>query len=278
MPKVSINLCCYNGEQYLEEALQSIFLQTYKEWELVVVNDGSIDSTERIIARHSDAGWPIVYHSQKNAGLGTARNKAFQLSTGEYLAFIDQDDVWLPQKLEKQVAAFEMDRSLALVYSDTYYINQDGKKLGTAFKRSPPPKGDPFIGLLTRRNFMPCLTVVVKRQTVQDVGGFNETLKYSEDYDLFLKIAFKYKVSCIPEPLARNRLHAGNLGGTGSVAMMKEALQVFRGNVGRVDLLSSADLWRIRKRFASLWCKLIYLYLQEGDLQGLLRYVLGREV
>ena len=141
-PKVSINLCCYNGEKYLEETLQSIFLQTYTDWELVVVNDGSTDSTERIIKSHKAAGKPIVYHYQENAGLGSARNKALQLSSGSYIALIDQDDIWLSEKLEKQVRAFEVDRLLGLVYSDTYYIDQDGKELGTAFKRSPPPEGD----------------------------------------------------------------------------------------------------------------------------------------
>ncbi len=110
-PKVSINLCCYNGEKYLEETLQSIFLQKYKNWELVVVNDGSTDSTERIIRRHEAAGLPIVYHYQKNAGLGSARNKALQLSSGSYIALIDQDDIWLPEKPEKQVRDFEVERS-----------------------------------------------------------------------------------------------------------------------------------------------------------------------
>src|SRR5207249_8047170 len=110
-PKVSINLCCYNGEQFLEETLQSIFLQTYKEWELVVVNDGSTDSTERIIKSYTAAGKPIVYHYQENAGLGSARNKALQLSSGRYSALIDHDDTWLSEELENQVRASEVDRS-----------------------------------------------------------------------------------------------------------------------------------------------------------------------
>src|ERR671930_69372 len=115
--KVSINLCCYNGEKYLEETLQSIFHQTYKDWELVVVDDGSIDTTERIIKSHMAAGKLIMYHYQENAGLGSARNKALQLSRGSYIALIDQDDIWLPEKLEKQVRAFELDRALGRVYA-----------------------------------------------------------------------------------------------------------------------------------------------------------------
>lgn len=276
-PTVSVNLCCYNGEKFLEEALQSIFLQTYKDWELVVVNDGSTDSTEQIIQRHRNSGRPIVYHYQKNAGLGNARGKAFELSSGDYLAFIDQDDIWLPQKLEKQMQVVDTDPSVGLVYSDSYYIDKNGNEVGTAFRRAPPPSGDPFVGLLTRRNFMPCLTVLVKRETVREVGGFSMTLKFIEDLDLFLKIAHKYKVSCIHEPLTKYRIHEGNLGGTGSVGMTKETLQVLRELVERLDLPSKTDRWRIRKRLAFLWCKLIGQCLQQGDLRGLFHYALGRE-
>jgi glycosyltransferase involved in cell wall biosynthesis len=276
-PTVSVNLCCYNGEKYLEEALQSVLLQTYKDWELVVVNDGSTDSTERIIKSHMAAGESIVYHYQENAGLGSARRKALQLSSGSYIALIDQDDMWLPEKLEKQVRAFEVDRSLGLVYSDTYFIDQDGKELGTAFKRSPPPAGDPFVGLLTHRNFMPCLTVLIRRDAAQDVRGFNETLKYVEDYDLFLRIALKYKVSCIPEPLAKYRIHAGNFGGTGSVGMTIETLRVLSGIAEQLELPLYGIRWRIRKRMALLWCKLVSQCLYQGDLQGLLRHALRQE-
>jgi glycosyltransferase involved in cell wall biosynthesis len=276
-PTVSVNLCCYNGEKYLEEALQSVLLQTYKDWELVMVNDGSTDSTERIIKSHMAAGKPIVYHYQENAGLGSARKKALQLSSGSYIALIDQDDIWLPEKLEKQIRAFEVDQSLGLVYSDSYFIDEDGKELGTAFKRSPPPAGDPFLGLLTHRNFMPCLTVLVRREAAQDVRGFNETLKYVEDYDLFLRIALKYKVSCIPEPLAKYRIHAGNFGGTGSVGMTIETLRVLSGIAEQLEMPLYGIRWRIRKRMALLWCKLVSQCLYQGDLQGLLRHALRQE-
>jgi len=274
-PKVSINLCCYNGEKFLEETLQSVFLQTYKDWELVVVNDGSTDNTKRIIKRHRDAGWSIVYHYQENAGLGNAREKAFRLSSGLYLAFIDQDDIWLPHKLEKQMHVVDADHDVGLVYSDSYYVDKDGNPLGNAFRRAPPPAGDPFVGLLTHRNFMPCLTVLVKREAVHKVGGFDTTLKYIEDYDLFLRIASQYKVSCIPEPLTQYRIHDGNLGGTGSIGMTKETLRVLKRVVGRLDLRAKGHLWRIRKRLVLLWCKLVGQCLwQSGRVKTLTQTIL----
>jgi len=158
----------------------------------------------------------------------------------------------------------DADHDVGLVYSDSYYVDKDGNPLGTAFRRAPPPAGDPFVGLLTHRNFMPCLTVLVKREAVHKVGGFDTTLKYIEDYDLFLRIASQYKVSCIREPLTQYRIHDGNLGGTGSVGMTKETLRVLKRVVERLDLRAKGHLWRIRKRLVLLWCKLVGQCLWQG--------------
>ncbi|MEO8035126.1 MAG: glycosyltransferase family A protein [Acidobacteriota bacterium] len=97
-PLVSVNLCCYNSERFLEETLQSIFTQTFADWELVVINDGSEDSTDAIIRRHQESGRRIVYHPQANAGLGASRNKAIELSQGKYIALICGDDAWYPHR------------------------------------------------------------------------------------------------------------------------------------------------------------------------------------
>src|SRR5438874_5550918 len=105
-PTVSITLCCFNSERFLAETLRSIIDQTYKDWELVIINDGSTDSTESIIQTFIDRKWPIVYHSQQNAGLGRSRNKAVELSRGEFIALIDHDDLWEPEKLARQIPLF----------------------------------------------------------------------------------------------------------------------------------------------------------------------------
>src|SRR2546421_314712 len=129
-PKVSITLCCYNSERYLDETLQSITAQTYKDWELVVINDGSRDATEDIVRRYMDAGWPIVYQYQENRGLSASRNKSIELSSGEFIAMIDHDDLWSPEKLEKQVPLFE-DPKVGVVYTQTVVIGSS--KSGTCF-------------------------------------------------------------------------------------------------------------------------------------------------
>ena len=125
-PKVSINLCCYNSEKYLRETLDSIVKQTYKDWELIIINDGSSDSTEAIIYEYIKQGYPIAYHYQRNKGLAFSRNKALELSQGKYVAFIDHDDLWLPDKLEKQASILEKRPEIDFLYGN-YFIKRGSR-------------------------------------------------------------------------------------------------------------------------------------------------------
>lgn len=209
MPTVSINLCCYNSEKYLEETLQSIFAQTYKDWELVVINDGSTDSTEQIIQKHISNGWPIVYHYQPNAGLGRSRNKAVELSRGKFIAFIDHDDLWMPQKLEWQLPLFA-DPEVGLVYSDAIYFNEEGTS-HRLYKSRAYYTGRCFPKLLT--DYFLCLqTVVISKETLSSLTDlFDPGFKMSEEVDLFARIGYKWKFAMVNEPLAKWRVHSSSL-------------------------------------------------------------------
>ena len=127
-PTVSINLCCYNSKKYLRETLDSIVRQTYKDWELIIVNDGSFDSTESIIQEYIEQGYPLVYRYQENRGLSYSRNKALELSQGDYIALIDHDDLWLDDSLKKLVDGIESD-SYAVCYGGVQFIDKHGKKI-----------------------------------------------------------------------------------------------------------------------------------------------------
>ena len=202
---ISINLCCYNGEKYLDETLQSIFKQTFKKWELVIINDGSTDSTEQIIKQYINQGWPIIYHYQNNEGLSSARNKAIELSKGEYLAFIDQDDLWLPEKLEKQVILFD-DVNVGLVFSDTIFFNEDGieKQL---YKKKKPPTGLVFREILSEY-FISLETVIIRKDALAKLDQyFNPFFQVIEEYDLFVRLAYHWKVAYVNEVLAKWRVH-----------------------------------------------------------------------
>ena len=206
-PTVSINLCCYNSEKYLRETLDSIINQTYKDWELVIINDGSSDSTEAIICKYIKNGYPIIYHYQENKGIGASRNEALKLSNGEYIAFIDHDDTWIPGKLEKQVDLFHANPNFGLVYSDCYFVYPGGKRvLGSRFFNFK--RGHVFKEMLAS-NFIILSTAVVRKDALNEFGGFPD-YKVAEEFALFLKIAKENPVDFISEPLANYRYHEEN--------------------------------------------------------------------
>jgi glycosyltransferase involved in cell wall biosynthesis len=209
-PTVSINLCCYNSERYLEETLQSIFAQTYKDWELIVINDGSVDTTEQIIQKHINDGRPIIYHYQSNAGLGASRNKAIELSKGEFIAIIDHDDLWLPSKLEKQMALFTGRPQTGLVYTEEsvlYHYSEGTTKL--IYNTYPYQRGNLLLPLVLT-DFITCSSIMIRTEALNHVGLFNPVFNQAEEYDLILRIAAQFEMDYVEEPLVKYRLHSSN--------------------------------------------------------------------
>ncbi len=205
-PRVSINLCCYNGENYLREALESIANQTFKDWELVFINDGSTDSTEKIILDFKERVHPVIYHYQKNKGLGTSRNEALKRSHGVYIAFIDHDDVWLPEKLQRQVEILDKNQDTALVYTNYFKLMPNGKKYPG--NRKMQPEGDIFEYLLYYYSI--CLsTVMARKGSLEELDTiFDENLGLAEETDVFMRILYREKASYIAQPLSVYRIHS----------------------------------------------------------------------
>ncbi len=208
MPRVSINLCCYNSERYLDETLRSLVNQTYRDWELVIIDDGSTDRTDAIVRRYIAEGWPIVYHRQTNAGLAAARNEALRRSSGELIAFIDHDDLWEPRKLECQVPLFDRNQRIGLVYSDCLNVRDDGFAF-RQYQKLRPHAGAAF-GALFSHYFLSVQTVVVHRRALADAGWFDPQFQVLVDADFFLRIAHHWELAWVSEPLARIRMHRHN--------------------------------------------------------------------
>lgn len=204
-PTVSINLCCYNSEKYLEETLQSIFAQTYKDWELIIINDGSTDATESIVQQYISQGYPIVYHFQKNHGLGYSRNEALKRSRGQYIAFIDHDDIWMSEKLEKQIPLFYRDTKTAIVASNAIQFNE--KNNHALFCKKRPKTGYVFRELLA--NYFICLsTAVIRKCVLYDLDEwFDSRFRHIEEAELFTRIAYTWCLDYVDEPLTKNRIH-----------------------------------------------------------------------
>lgn len=203
-PLVSINLCCYNSERYLRETLDSIINQTYKNWELIVIDDGSSDSSGKIVSEYVKKSYPVHYYYQENRGLSYSRNRAIELSKGDYIAFIDHDDLWLPDKLEKQVKLFEEKTDVELIYSNFFSLKNGRKKI---YFNKPNPEGYVFRDFL-RYYPVALLTVMIRRPSLQRLTGlFDTNLKLSEEYELFMRLLYSSRAGYIREPLAIYRIH-----------------------------------------------------------------------
>lgn len=187
-PKVSIIIPAYNTAGLIPACLDSVFAQTYKDFEAVVVNDGSPDTPEleKSLAPYADR---IVYIKQPNKRAAGARNTGIARAGGEFLAFLDSDDVWLPDHLASQMKLFEDDPSLGLVYSDALIVGDPSNEW--RFTERCPSHGEAtFSAILLLHCHIPVSTVVARRTSIIKAGGFDESLARCDDYDMWLRTAF----------------------------------------------------------------------------------------
>ncbi len=197
MPKVSVVIPVYNSAKLLNTALRSVFEQTYSDFEVVVVDDGSDDreELEAVLATWGDA---VHCVRQANGGPAKARNTAIAHATGELIAFLDADDEWLPEKLQRQVAYFEQYPQTGLLH--TGVVGQANRE-----KTAAPPRRA-FCDLFHTAFFINTLTVMIPRHVLERTGGFDERREvHIEDWDLWLRIAAEHPLGYLPEPLAFHR-------------------------------------------------------------------------
>ncbi len=202
MPKISVLIPAYNAMNYLPETMENVLSQTFDDFEVIVVNDGSSDEIERWVSQIKDPRVRLI--TQKNQGLAGARNTGITNAQGEYIAFLDADDLWEPTKLEKQLGVLEENPEVALVYTWVAYIDETGKPTGRVFKNQA--EGDVW-KKLTERNIVECGSVaMVRRSCFEAVGLFDCNLgSYVEDWDMWLRMASRYPFKVVKEPLVYYR-------------------------------------------------------------------------
>jgi len=205
MPRVSVIIPAYNAERFLRETLDSVLAQTYRDFEVVVVDDGSTDSTREIV--RSSAG-PVRLIEQANAGPSAARNHGIRESGGELIAFVDSDDLWLPDKLAEQVPLFDAAGRVGLAYCHAERMAAGGQPLPTP--HPPKPTGQVLAGFLVR-NHCPTSAAVVRRECFETCGFFHEDMIWAEDWHLWLRIARRYEFAAAERVLVRHRVHGGAL-------------------------------------------------------------------
>lgn len=203
--RVSVIIATYNAARFLEAAIESVLTQTYKHYEVIVVDDGSTDNTPAIVAKF---GKQCTYLWQANAGPSSARNHGISNSRGEVIAFLDADDAWLPNKLEAQVERLTERPEVGLL--DTAYYLCDEKLYPVRYQ--PATKLDKNALEDMFENFKTPLTssIVVRRELIQKVSGFDVSLRVMEDHDLCLRLAQLCEFDCLGDPHVYYRVHSAN--------------------------------------------------------------------
>lgn len=199
MEKVSVVIPVYNGEKYIQETLESVLGQSYPDVEVIVIDDGSTDGTLEILSGYGER---LRVFQQKNSGAAAARNKGIQEASGKWVAFVDADDIWLPEKLQKQLAACG-----EFVWSHTASVFIGGVnhgKLGSDF--STVHSGF-VLKELVCGNFITTSTVLVDRKAILDAGGFDLGLRSIQDWDLWIRIASKHQLGYLREAVTKYRVH-----------------------------------------------------------------------
>ncbi|MEW6608546.1 MAG: glycosyltransferase [bacterium] len=202
MATISIIIPTYNAENFLPQAINSVVEQTYQDIEIIVVDDGSTDNTKRIIEPFMDK---IYYIYKDNGGPASARNVGIKSSKGEYIAFLDADDIWLPQKLELQINLFQQCQEIDWIHTNLVLIDESGNVIGIR-KLTEILSGSIF-KILFMENWVLTSSVMMKRECLKIIGNFDETLSVNQDYDLWLRLSHYYKCGYLEQPLVKYRIH-----------------------------------------------------------------------
>ena len=207
-PKISVVIPSYNRAEYISATIDSILAQTYEDFEIVFIDDGSTDNTAEIVKTYMDKDIRVKYFKQRNSERAVARSYGITLSMGDYICLVDSDDIWYPKKLEVQLAVMEENPDVILSYASVNRIDMQGKTVGSAARQHEGYTGWVFFELL-KRNFIPSVTPMIRKETLAKVGEQNTEFIPYEDWDFWLRLSREGKFFHIVEPLGAYRLHPG---------------------------------------------------------------------
>jgi glycosyltransferase involved in cell wall biosynthesis len=236
-PKVSVVIPAYNAEAWLAETIRSVLAQSYASYEVVVVDDGSCDGTLEVARSFAPR---VRVYAQENGGPASARNRAIQHSTGEYIAFLDCDDLWTAEKLAKQVALLDAHPGIGLTYGEAWMFSETAG--GKTILEKIGYTGEASFRLLLFGDFIPNSTVMIRRACVDAAGLLDESreLVGVEDYEYWMRIARHFPMAAIAEPLAWYRIRDGNLMGR----------DINRGLAGALAALRAME-----RRYPAVWAE-----------------------
>ena len=294
-PFFSVMMPAYNAERYIAFALDSILAQTFEDFEVIVFDDSSKDSTYDIIREYAAKDSRIkAFHNEKNMGNCYTRRLALREMTGIYVAFLDSDDIWEPEKLERFARSLEgVEKESVCVHSDAKLIDADGYEIGQSFQQkfntgNKPVEGNIFYEILLT-NWINMSSAVVDRKTLLEVGGFRPLSEMvADDWDMWVRFAKNAEFYFIPEKLTRYRIHEAGISAAHRVERVAIAREQIFDNIlnlythelskkvlSKVCYLRAANAvvlgfsWQARKYFFESWVN------NKFNLKALMRTIFG---
>lgn len=230
MTKVSIILPTYNGEKFISQSLDSVISQSYKDWELLVIDDGSKDNTSKIVNNYSRKEERIKYiKNEKNLGIQKTLNKGLKLAKGGYIARIDDDDIWSDKdKLKKQVEFLDKNKEYVLVGTGTIVVDENRKEL---YRFLPPEKDKDIRNKMLYKNCFTHSSIMFKKDSALKFGGYSENKesRHIEDYDLWLKLGTVGKMYNISDYSTKFTAHSNSISSKNKLIQLRRNIKIIRG-------------------------------------------------
>ena len=239
MPKISVIMSAYNAEKYIKEAINSVLNQTFKDFEFIIINDGSTDSTKNIILSYKDSRIRLI-ENKENIGLTKSLNKGLRVAKGEYIARVDVDDPSMPERFEKQVSFLDRHKDMAVVGSWTQVINEETRKT-YVLKNSCNPAIIKWAYIF--KNQIVHSSSLFRKKAIKEAGYYNERYKYAQDFDLWFRVSRKYKMANIPKVLTKHRIHSKSVTGIPETHKIQKqfVLEIISNNVNYYINLNRKD-------------------------------------
>ena len=264
MPKVSVVIPAYNAMSYLPETLESVFMQTFTDLEVLIIDDGSLDHIAQWFSEVTDPRVKLM--KQENQGVSAARNTGIAHTQGEYVAFLDADDLWKPTKLEKQVRCLENKPAVGLVYTWTVLVDERGNPTGRVM--ASHVEGDVWEQIIENDMIRNVSSVMVRRCCFETVGVFDPSLAFAEDRDMWSRIAFRYPFAVVKEPLICYREHAN-----GASKNRQKMFQGIRTVIEKTFQSVPLELLYLRNRsYAHMNLDLAWMAIDEGDYKKAIHF------
>lgn len=227
-PTISVIMPAFNREKYIAESMRSVLTQTFKDFELIVIDDGSLDRTLEIASEFSSDPRVKIVKNEKNLGIARTRNHGLQLARGQYIAPLDSDDVWLDhEKLQKQVIFLDKNPDYAIVGGAIAHIDTQGNQL----KKVIFEQSDKSIrNIILQKNQFAQSTLMYRRDIILECGGYSTEYVVCDDYNLWLCVGAKHSFANLPDISTGYRIHGGNITRTKRLTAAREILEIVRAN------------------------------------------------